>query len=97
MSGNPFLTDFIQMRKSIAPTISPSSGFVSSSVLPQNDSKVNKQGKAKEKTKAKKEIKLDQDYSEVTINHIMEQKPRKRIVLEWLQTRANQLTMKKNA
>ena len=95
MAGNPFLTEFINLRKTLAPQAGPSSGFVSQSVLPQKEEKKSKN--TKQSSKPKKEIKLEQDYSEVNINHIIEQKPRRRIVVDWLQTRANELSRLKNA
>jgi hypothetical protein len=89
MSGvNTFLKEFIAMRKALAPT-----GVAGDMKLidpgPKN-------GKGKGKKKATTATELAED-GKMTVAKIVEEKPKARPVLEFLQDRCNELTKAKMA
>jgi hypothetical protein len=84
-NNNAFLKEFLAMRKNVttvAPSLSPTD------VLP-------KKGKAGPKTK--EALSEKQQRKEPGLMTIIEEKPHKRVVIEYMQKRANELTEKKMA
>ena len=80
-SNNAFLKEFLNMRKNItASSASPAD------VLPK---------KKKEGAKTKEQLSERQERKEPGLMTIIEDKPEKRVVIEYLQKRANELTEKK--
>lgn len=78
---NAFLKDFLEMRKQQNPlSKSPAE------VLPK---------KEKKKTQLKQEPKALTETSEPTLQSIIEEKPNKRIVIDFLQDKANAYTIQK--
>ena len=83
---NSFLKEFLEMRK-VASVHNPSSGSgLASEKLPQTK----KSGR-----KPKPQIKSAMERDKPGINTIIEEKPPKRVVVEYLQLKANELTCKK--
>ena len=83
---NSFLKEFLEMRKATtASTGSTGSGFAADA-LPQTK---------KSKRKPKPQIKAALEREKPVINTIIEEKPPKRVVIEYLQTKANELTVEK--
>ena len=78
---NPFLRDFLAMRKQQAPpTKSPAD------VLPK---------KEKKKTQLKEEPKKTTETNEPSLESIIEEKPHRKVVIDFLQNRANAYTIEK--
>ena len=83
---NSFLKEFLEMRK-VASMKNPSSGSgLASEKLPQTK---------KSARKPKPQIKAALETDKPGINTIIEQKPPKKIVIAYLQEKANELTCKK--
>ena len=81
MSGaNPFLQEFLQMRKTFQ-----ASGPAPADVLP----------KSKKGRKPKEQFTKEQKVAKPGIQHIIEEKPKKKVLIEYLQNRANELTLQK--
>jgi hypothetical protein len=83
-NNNGFLKEFLAMRKELKPsaTTSPSP----TDVLPKKDG-----GKKKAKPQMKKELETEKPG----LMGIIENKPHKRVVIEYLQDRANDLSEEK--
>jgi hypothetical protein len=86
-NNNAFLKEFLNMRKALHPTSSGSS-LSPADVLPK---------KGKPKAKTKEALTEKQETKEPGLMTIIEDKPHKRVVIEYLQKRANELTAKKMA
>ena len=87
MSGhNPFLKDFIEMRKAMSHKQETSQMPASSAshALPKKTPK-----------KKKAEMKSEQEVKDASLMTIIEDKPHRRVVIEWLQNRANEYTIEK--
>ena len=82
MNTNDFLKQFIAMRKEMAPPPGQKS-VVAADVLP--------------KTKKQKRIGPTQEVTETGLQHIIEAKPGRKVVEEYLQEMCNQLTQRKMA
>ena len=84
---NAFLKEFLAMRKSLtpAPVSAAASSKAPEDVLPKN-----KNGR-----KPKAEITKDQQTDKPGLMTIVENKPHKRVVIEYLQHKANDLTEEK--
>jgi hypothetical protein len=80
---NAFLKDFLEMRKSLAPTTPKIVGN------PQPANPTTK--------KRKEKFTKEQTTQDPTVMTIIEDKPHKRVVIEYLQKRANELTEQKMA
>jgi len=89
MSGtNAFLKEFIAMRKTLAP-----SGVAGDTKLTAQTDKGKAKGKGKTKEKPSDPIKMDG----ITVAKIIEDKPKPKDVVKFLQDRCNELTIKKMA
>ena len=73
---NAFLKDFMEMRKGLAPT------KIVGNPKPANP----------ETRKRKAKFKKEQETQDISLMGIIEKKPHKRVVIEFLQNRANELT-----
>jgi hypothetical protein len=82
MSANDFLKKFIEMRKGMAPAPGTQS-VAAKDVLPQN--------------KKMKKMGPRQEITETGLQHIIEAKPGRKVVEEYLQEMCNELTSKKMA
>ena len=83
MSGvNAFLKDFIEFRKALQP----------SPTIVGNPKPANPQAR-----KRKEKFKQEQEKKDTSLMTIIEDKPHKRVVIEYLQNRANELTEQKMA
>jgi hypothetical protein len=83
---NAFLKEFIAMRKTLAP-----SGMAGDTALTAQPTKG--KGKGKAKATASEPIKMDG----ITVAKIIEDKPKSKEVVKFLQERCNELTIKKMA
>ena len=88
MNHNAFLKDFLLMRKDLAPTQSPLTHMAHEAALP-------KKGGARQKKKPS--LKPAPHVENGQLQHIIENKPPKKEVLEYLQNRANHYTVEKMA
>ena len=86
MNQNSFLKEFLEMRK-VAKTTGQSSTGLASEVLPQT--------KESKKRKQKPQMKAELEREKPGLMTIIEEKPSKKVVIEYLQIRANELTVKK--
>jgi hypothetical protein len=84
-STNPFLKDFLEMRKGIAPLKQSPAGPSPADVLP----------KTKNGRKPKAKHTKEQTTERPGLMTIIEDKPHKRVVIEYMQYRANDLTVEK--
>jgi hypothetical protein len=84
-NNNAFLREFLNMRKAVNTTVSSASP---ADVLPK---------KSKTKAKTKEKLSEIQERKEPGLMTILEDKPPNRVVIEYLQKRANELTEKKMA
>jgi len=82
MNTNDFLRSFLEMRKGM----NPAPGNPSRSVVDELP-----------KTKKQKRIGPRQEVTETGLQHIIEEKPGRKVVEEYLQEMCNQLTSKKMA
>lgn len=80
--GNDFLAQFIEMRRGIAAT-NPSAAAAVAAQMPASK---------KAKKTSKKQV-----YTDSGVESIIEHKPGRKEVMEWLQKRCDDLTMEKMA
>jgi hypothetical protein len=85
---NAFLKDFLEMRKTSKISGPSTTSGLASEVLPQTK---------KSARKPKKQIKAELETEKPGINTIIEEKPHKRVVIEYLQTKSNEYTTQKMA
>jgi hypothetical protein len=88
MAQNKFLSDFLSMRKQLHTTVAPPPA-VSSSKMPTpavSSNKSNKKGKPDSLTQ------MEAPQKEITLAYIIEKKPKKDKVIEYLEGRAKELT-----
>lgn len=85
-NNNSFLKEFLAMRKGLAPSTSPAASKSPEDVLPKK-----KNGRSKAKPQLKQELQTEKPG----LMTIVETKPHKRVVIEYLQHRANDLTEEK--
>lgn len=90
MSGvNAFLKDFLEMRKSLVP-----SGTAGDIKLIDPGPASGKKGKGKKKATAPTELK---DEGKMTVAKIIEDKPKPKEIIQYLQDRCNDCTIAKMA
>lgn len=85
-NNNAFLKEFLAMRKSITPASSAAATKSPEDVLPKK-----KNGRSKAKPQMKQELQTEKPG----LMTIVETKPHKRVVIEYLQLKANDLTEEK--
>ena len=88
MNHNAFLKEFINMRKEFAPTQNPLTRMAHETALPQK--KGNRQ-------KKKAALKAAPHVENGQLQHIIENTPPRKEVIEYLQKRANDFTTEKMA
>jgi hypothetical protein len=86
-NNNAFLKEFLNMRKAVNQK-GPAASLTPADVLPK---------KSKTTAKTKEQLSERQERKEPGLMTIIEDKPHKRVVIEFLQKRANELTAKKMA
>lgn len=91
-SNNGFLKDFMQMRKELVPANHQGRPAVIDP-LPKNPSGQKREGKKKKIEPSAKPT----AEGEITMARIIEEKPDRKEMLRFLQTMANELTLKKMA
>jgi hypothetical protein len=79
MAHNKFLSDFLNMRKQLHATVAPT-------VAPTPAVSSNKKGKPNSLTQ------IEAPEKEITLAYIIEKKPKKEKVIEYLEGRAKELT-----
>ena len=86
MNHNSFLKEFLEMRKGLSPS-QPATANLASNSLPKKGGRTN----------SKPKMTSTQKVENGGIMHIIENKPPKKEVIEYLQKRANELTEEKMA
>jgi hypothetical protein len=86
MNHNSFLKEFLEMRKGLSPS-QPATANLAAAVLPQKGTR----------NKKKPSLTQTQKVQDGGLMHITENKPPKKEVIEYLQKRANELTVEKMA
>ena len=88
MNHNAFLKEFMNMRKEFSPALPANTRMAHDAALPQK-----KGGRAKKKAALKAAPHVENGQ----LQHIIENTPPRKDVIEYLQTRANHFTQEKMA